>query len=179
MKMKPSTLILAAAAAFVSCQKSETGAVEANPVNAPSAELAAVVDAVVEGKPQAIHLVRTTAKPGETVTLSGRVMGNESPFVEGRAAFILGDPEVLTPCNENPDDPCETPWDVCCDTPEDKKRGTATIQVVDADGRVLKEGLEGVAGIGKLSKLTVTGEVAEGSNEEVLVLNATAIDVEE
>ena len=102
-------------------------------------------------------------------------MGNEKPFVAGRSAFILGDPEVLTACNENPADKCTTPWDACCDSPEDKKRGIATIQIVDADGRVLKESVEGVGGLANLATVTVTGKVAEGSSVDALIINARAI----
>jgi hypothetical protein len=98
-------------------------------------------------------------------------------FVDGRAAFILGDPDVLTACNEVPGDECETPWDVCCESPEDKKRATATIQIVGADGRVLKEPLEGVGGLKNLAKVTVSGKVAEGSSADLLIINATAIGI--
>jgi hypothetical protein len=104
-------------------------------------------------------------------------MGSSKPFVEGRAAFILGDPELLTPCNEIPGDSCETPWDCCCDTKEDKKAGIATIQITGPDGRVLKDNLEGVGGLAKLATVIVTGKVAEGSSAESLVLNATAVQV--
>lgn len=170
-----STSILLAAALFTAC--SEKPATSETTTAPSTAALSAVIDAPVEGQPQAIHTARESVKPGDTVTISGRVMGNVSPFVDGRAAFILGDPAVLTACSDRPDDECKTPWDTCCDTKEDRQRGTATIQVVGDDGRVLKEGIEGVGGIEKLSNLIVTGTVAEGSSAERLVLNATAIDL--
>ncbi|MCH7229081.1 hypothetical protein [Haloferula sp. A504] len=175
-KMKYTALFLAAFAA-ASCEKSSTVDVDP-PETGPSAALTAVIEAAPDGEASPIHMARQTIQPGDKVTVSGQVMGNEHPFVEGRAAFILGDPAVLTPCNEKPDDGCETPWDACCDTPEDKKRGTATIQIVDADGRVLKESIEGVGGIGNLAKLIVSGTVAEGSSTDALVINASAIEVE-
>lgn len=168
-------LALIASLALVACNKTEDSG---STTPAASAELMAVIDATVDAEPAAIHLARKTAQPGDTLTLKGWVMGNKSPFVEGRAAFILGDPEVITACSEKPDDHCATPWDNCCDAPEDIKRATATIQIVDAEGRVLKEGIEGVGGIEKLSKLKITGTVAEGSSEANLVLNATAIDLQ-
>ncbi|WP_193212781.1 hypothetical protein [Luteolibacter marinus] len=178
MKPIPACLLLAAAL-FSSCRKSDPPVAAAAPESGPSAAITAVIDAAPGGEAKPIHILRESAKPGDLVTVSGRVMGNASPFVEGRAAFILGDPDLLTPCNENPDDDCDTPWDTCCDTREDKKRGTATIQVVDAEGRVLKEAIEGVGGIGKLATLTVSGTVAEGSTPDLLVINASAIDVAE
>lgn len=152
-----------------------------NPSAAPAAETSAALSAVLENPPtgeaKPIHIVRTSAKPGDEVTLSGRIMGNAQPFVEGRAAFILGDPEVLTACSDTPGDNCETPWDACCDSPEDKKKGIATIQVIGADGRVLKESIEGAGGVEKLATVTVTGKVAEGSSPDLLIVNAAAIRV--
>lgn len=178
-------LILATVCLFASCNKENSApastatsaAATSVPAAAPSAEVAAILAAAPAGEAKAIHVVRTTAKPGEEITISGRIMGNSKPFVEGRSAFILGDPELLTPCNEIPGDSCETPWDNCCDTKEDKKAGIATIQITGPDGRVLKDGLEGVGGLVNLATVTVTGKVAEGSSADSLVLNATAIQV--
>lgn len=176
MKLKYTHSLMAAALLVASCGKTET-ARTGSPESGPSAALTTVIEAAPEGEASPIHLVRQTVQPGDRVTVSGQVMGNKHPFVEGRAAFILGDPEVLTPCNLKPDDSCPTPWDTCCDSPEDKQRATATVQVVGDDGRVLKEGIEGVGGIGKLAKLTVTGMVAENSTPEMLLINASAIEV--
>lgn len=172
--MKTASLALATAILLVSCEKKETTAA-APPASGPSAALSAILAAAPAGEPKPIHLIRATAKPGDEITVSGKIMGNEKPFVEGRSAFILGDPAVLTPCNEDPADKCTTPWDVCCDSPEDKKRGIATIQVVGADGRVLKESVEGVGGLINLATVTVSGKVAAGSSADLLIINAQAI----
>lgn len=164
--------------ALAACTEKKDAAASSTPAAtgaAPSAELSKILGTAPTGTPVAIHKARGTVKPGETITLSGKIMGNASPFVAGRAAFILGDTEILKACNEIPGDTCETPWDACCDTPEQKKQGTATIQVVDAQGRALKEPLEGVGGLEKLSKVTVTGTVAKESSADVLLVNATAI----
>ncbi len=174
MKTKSACLALATAALLTSCEKKETTA--AAPIaSAPSAALSAVLAASPAGEPKSIHLIRATAKPGDEITVSGKIMGNEKPFVEGRSAFILGDPEVLTACNEDPADKCTTPWDNCCDSPEDKKRGIATIQIIGADGRVLKEPVEGIGGLANLAAVTVTGKVADGSSADLLIINAQAI----
>lgn len=122
-----------------------------------------------------IHIARMNAEPGAKITLQGRVMGRAKPFVDGRAAFVLGDRTLLTPCNEKPDDGCDTPWDVCCDSAEDKLRGTATVQIVGEDGRIISQSLRGVNGLVELSTLTVQGTVAEGSSEDALIVNASAI----
>lgn len=156
-----------------SCGKKETAAV----VEAPSASLDSWFTATPPSDPQPIHLVRKTAKPGDKVTISGRVMGRLHPFVEGRAAFILGDPEKLTPCNERPDDPCATPWDTCCDSAEDKRLGTAAIQIVDSGGRVLGQSIKGSHGLKELSTVTLTGTVDKASTPEALIINATQLHV--
>lgn len=179
--MKPQyTALIIAAAMVAACERSATTESTASSKSAgtgagPSAALGAVIAAQAPAAPQAIHIVRDSAKPGDTITVSGRVMGNISPFTDGRAAFILGDPALLTACSDIPGDECETPWDNCCDSPEDKKRGTATIQVVDPEGRVLRENIEGVGGIEKLAILTVTGTVAAASSPDALIINASAI----
>jgi hypothetical protein len=168
------TCLLAVTIAFVSsCDKKPAETTVST--NQPSAALSAVIDAPPSGEAKSIAAVRTTAKPGDKVTLSGRIMGNAMPFVDGRAAFILGDPDILTACNDVPGDNCGTPWDACCDSPEDKKRGIVTIQILGPDGRVLKEPIEGTAGIEKLASVTVSGKVAEGSSEDLLIVNAEAI----
>jgi len=174
--MKP-TLILAAICLLASCKKEEAAATRSTAAPVPGPQLSAVLAKAPAGPPQAIHAVRSTAKAGDEITLSGKIMGSASPFVAGRAAFILGDPELLTPCNEMPGDNCETPWDTCCETSEEKKQGTATIQIVGEDGRVLKEDIEGAGGLAKLADITVTGKVAEGSTADALVVNATAIKI--
>lgn len=173
MKTK-TACILIAASLLASCKKEEVSTTTPS-TTPPSAALSKVLETSPAGEATPIHLIRTTAKPGDQITVSGKIMGNADPFVEGRSAFILGDPEVLTPCNKNPDDACKTPWDNCCDSKEDKKRGIVTIQVMGADGRVLKESVEGIGGLNKLADVTVSGVVAEGSSVDLLMINAQAI----
>ncbi len=177
MKSKTTCLLLATAALLASCNQEDvaTNAAAAPTANSHSPALAKVLESSPTGDAEPIHLIRATAKPGDEITVAGKIMGNANPFVDGRAAFILGDPAVLTACNDIPGDSCDTPWDNCCDSKEDKKRGIATIQVVGADGRVLKEPVEGVGGIAKLAEVTVSGTVAEGSSADLLIINAQAI----
>ncbi len=171
------TLTLLASLCLLACNKPNDAGNSAPGIPAPGPVLAKVLSTVPSGEARGIVATRASLKPGDEVTLSGRIMGTKSPFVEGRAVFVLGDPEVLTACNEKPGDECETPWDTCCDSPEDKKRATVSIQVVDDQGRVLKEGVEGVGGIDKLAKVVVGGKVAEVSSAELLIINASAIKV--
>jgi hypothetical protein len=177
MKNKTTCLLLATAVLLVSCNKKSAPPAAGVSASGPSPALAAVLASTPEGEAASIAAIRATAKPGDEITINGQIMGAVKPFVDGRAAFIIGDPKVLTPCNEVPGDECESPWDNCCDSPEDKKRATATIQITGADGRVLKEPIEGIGGLKNLSKVTVSGKVAEGSSATLLIVNASAIGV--
>ncbi len=127
--------------------------------------------------PSQIHLLRASAKPGDSVTLTGLVMGRDRLFVEGAAAFILGDRTLLSPCDEKPGDGCKTPWDACCNSQEEHQLGTATIQLTGPDGRVLKQGLKGVHGLTELSVVTLTGTVDKASTPEAFIVNATQLHV--
>lgn len=176
--MKPLHLILAAFCLLAACKEKETSSAATTAVAAPSSALQSVLATKPTGEALQIHVARTTAKPGDEITLGGRIFGTETPFVGGRAVFTLGDATILKACNEMPDDKCATPWDSCCNSKEEKKVALATVQIIGADGRVLKEEIEGVNGLKKLGSVTVTGKVAEGSTPDSLIVNATAIRVE-
>lgn len=144
------------------------------PVSAP----AVFVDVEPEGVPVPIPEARKMFKPGDEVLVNGRVMGVRNPFVEGRAVFVLGDNDTLTPCNEKgEDDHCPIPWDTCCDPLDVRTSGTATIQVLDDNGQVLSQGLKGANGLKELSRVTVSGVVAPMASAEAFVINAKAIYV--
>jgi len=168
-------LILAGIVTLSSCEKPKEVALPVAPANPL---VAAVLAAPVGAAPISITAAHASAKPGDEVTLTGVVMGSDKPFVEGRAAFILGDPGVLTACNLTPGEECKTPWDVCCESREDILAATVTVQILSTEGRVLATELQGTDGLDNLAKLTVTGKVAESSAPEALIINATAIRVE-
>jgi len=176
--MKHTNLIAAITLGFLAaCEKSPQSAPPAT--TRASADEMKLLDTVFDTPPagdaRAIADVKATAKPGDEVTLTGRIMGNVRPFVEGRSAFILADPSIITACSDKPGDECDTPWDACCDSPEDKRKAIVTIQIAGPDGRVLKQPLEGVRGLVNLATVTATGIVADASGGDVLILNATAI----
>ena len=161
--------------ALASCGDKETSGEPVAPVD--TGELAEVFLKETPAGAVNISEARKDPTPGRTVTISGEVMGSLNPIIEGRALVMIGDPTKLTPCNRIPGDACETPWDVCCDDPEVIKTSIATVQVLDAEGKPLKEGLRGLSGLKELSFLTVTGTVAEGSNADNFLVNATGIHV--
>lgn len=175
MRYQPLLFATCAALAIVSCKpKAEPEVANTTP------NTTGVESIILRSEPAnalSIAKIRQSVEPGQTITLAGKVIGNRAPFVEGRAMVVLGDPAKLTSCDLRHADTCSTPWDVCCDEPADIKNFTATIQVMDTDGKLINQGLKGINGIKELSHLVVTGIIAEGSNADNLLVNATGIYV--
>ena len=146
---------------------------------ASAAELPADL-VVAEAPVGALSVVdaRAQAKPGEPISVRGYVGGRAKPFVDGRAMFVLADPAKAQPCDAVPGDSCPTPWDACCASREDIKAGTATVQVVGADGKVMAASLAGVGGIKPGSRVVVSGTVARASSDQVLIIDAAKLYVE-
>lgn len=165
------------AVSLSACKESQTTSSAPATSPDPAFEKYFTDEEIPAGEP--ISVIRSSVKAGDKISLSGLVMGREKVFVDNRASFILGDPTTLTPCNKMPDDHCETPWDVCCDDKKLKLEGTASIQIVGEDGRVLTGEIRGMKGLKELSKVTVTGTVAEQSTPDALIINATAIHISE
>lgn len=135
------------------------------------------VETALEGQPTPIPKARTLFKRGDEVLLTGLIMGVQLPFVEGRAAFILGDEAALTPCDLMNSDSCKTPWDACCDPAPIRMSATATVQILDTDGALLRTGLKGLNGLKELSRVTVKGTVAPNSSPTAFIVNAKAIHI--
>lgn len=122
----------------------------------------------------AVKAAREQLKPGDAATVYGQIGGVDQPFLEGYAGFVIGDTEILF-CNEMGDDHCPTPWDACCEDPDKVKQSRASVQFVDAEGRILQGSLKGFAGLNGLSHVVVKGRVAQSSSSENLVIEAREI----
>ena len=96
-----------------------------------SEELNAYILAERPGEAITVSLAKS-AKPGDTIVVSGRVGAAHKPFGEGFATLVLGD-ESLQYCNEIPGDACETPWDACCEDRQKITANRASVQLL-ADG---------------------------------------------
>lgn len=167
-------LLLSLAFGLSSCSDDKETSNQESVAKGPLAQLVLVAK---PEKAQDITSIRTTAKPGDDVTFTGEVIGSDSVFMDGRAIMIMGDPKKLTACNKIEGDKCERPWDVCCDDPDVITASIVTVQVVDDAGKPLKETLKGTGGVKELSTVTITGVIAEGSNESNMLVNATGIYV--
>lgn len=114
------------------------------------------------------------ASDGDEVTVRGEIGGRVDPFVAGRAVMILVDLSVPD-CNAKGDDHCATPWDYCCEPKENLARNSATVQVSNAEGKVLKADLKGAGGIAPGARVVVQGKLAK--NGPARTIHATGIYV--
>lgn len=146
-----------------------------------AADAVALPDGVfVETAPdgaQDLGEVKASAKEGDVVVVAGKVGGTMEPFVKGRAVMTVAGLSGITSCDKRPGDNCPTPWDFCCDDPKSILANTATVELVDAEGRPLKVDLEGAHGLAPLSEVVVRGTVGPRPDPGVLVIHADAIHV--
>lgn len=115
---------------------------------------------------------RAEAEAGERITLTGYIGGRVEPFTEGRAIFLLADSENAPACT----DECSTPWDACCTSSDQIAANSATIQVVDAEGKLLPVTLKGKKGLEPGATVTVAGTIQE-ANDAVLIISADTLAV--
>ncbi len=73
------------------------------------------------------------------------------------------------------EDHCATPWDYCCEPHESLVASSATIQVVETDGRPLKADLKGLRGLDPLAEVYVVGTVAQRDEGGTFVVNASGV----
>lgn len=134
---------------------------------------------VVKGTAQnavGVAQCKTSAKVGDTVVVVGRIGGAKVPFNASRSVFTIVDPS-LKACSDIPGDDCKTPWDYCCD--RDKlPQNMATIEIVDAQGKVLPINVRGADGLEPLVRVAVTGKVTECNDQGLFVVRAERINLE-
>lgn len=123
---------------------------------------------------QGVKAIKDSAAEGDTVTVRGIIGGRIDPLGKESAFFVMVDPAVSNPCVSDGDDHCSTPWDYCCTTPEEVKAGSATVQLVDADGNPLEFDLS-KQGIELLDEVIVVGTVAARPTPDVLTIRATGL----
>lgn len=154
----------------ISACKPESG--ETLPAEATPELLSLFVDAKPEGAVPVKAVIG--AQPGAKVVVTGVIGGVLKPFTEGYASFVLAD-DALHFCNEMDDDPCETPWDACCEDPDKIRQMRLVVQAVDSEGMPFAQGLRGVSGLKELDLVTVSGVVDAQSTPDNLIVNLTSI----
>ena len=119
-----------------------------------------------------VTAARANAAVGSDVVLRGTMGGRKAPFGGSSATFVVIDAS-LEPCPA--DEGCETPWDCCCQPGDEIAANSATVQVVDATGRVLPVGVDGTGGLAPMAQVVVAGKVR--AIEGGLVVDAERIHV--
>src|SRR5438552_3740594 len=108
------------------------------------------------------------AKDGDEVVVVGRIGGSLKPFT-GRAAFTIVDVS-FTPCSEREGDNCPTPWDYCCDPPDELAKGTVLIKLVDSAGKTLPEDAKELLSVKELQTVVIKGHTRKGEDNSVSVV---------
>jgi hypothetical protein len=109
--------------------------------------------------------VREKAKTGDQVVVTGIVGGRKQPFTDGAAAFTIVDDSVKK-CTM---DECETPWDFCCEPPENLKRSMVIVEFRDG-ASPLKTSARGFHGLDNMKNVVVTGEAKRDDAGNVIVV---------
>lgn len=125
---------------------------------------------------QSIIALKESASEGDEVVVHVIVGGKMDTHVDGRASAAIIDAALDNPCTGE-DDHCQTPWDYCCTPQEVITANLATLQIVDADGRVLATDLSKT--LPEMTVLTVRGVVGPRPDPQVLTINATGIYIEQ
>ena len=158
--------LIAASMLLFAC--GETGSSAAKPAQ-PAAWM---LDSPPEG---AIGVVEAKAmtREGDTVAVRARIGGRKQPVTPGSPAFTVMD-LAIPHCGESADDHCATPWDYCCETPEQIRANAATVQLVAADGGpALPDPAAG--GLRAMDEVIIVGTVGARPNEDVLTIRATGV----
>ena len=173
----PIAIVALAASVFVSGAVAQTtGGIKPAPLDLKGLPTGIITSDTPAGPIASPKIVRATAKKGDRVSVTGRIGGGAVPWVKDRAMFtIVGD--ELEACTDHGMDGCPQPWDYCCEPKESLKANVATLQVVGSDGKPLKVAIEGANGLKPLSRITVTGTVAEAA-DGMMVVNAAGIFIE-
>jgi len=115
-----------------------------------------------------VKQARAESKDAEEVTIVGRIGGDEKPWIEGQAAFLLVDTS-LKPCNERPGDDCPIPWDYCCDANE-LPTSKAMVKIVDGSGKTVATDARKLLGVKELQTLVVHGKAKRDDAGNLTVL---------
>ncbi len=121
--------------------------------------------------------LKQTATEGDEVVVHVVVGGRKKPIVDHRAVVAVVDAGVSNQCML-PGDSCDTPWDYCCESPEQLKPHLATIQIVDTENHPLAIDLPRVSEVKPLTVMIVKGKIGPRPDPDTLVINADRIFVE-
>ena len=77
---------------------------------------------------------------------------------------------------ENKEEKCPTPWDYCCDTPDDIQANSLLVKAVDAKGETLEA--PSMPGMRLVDKVKITGELIQDEHGNFVLLAKGIFQVE-
>ncbi len=114
----------------------------------------------------AIGVIEARDKAGVTDEIV--VVGRVGDFVDSRGQFNLTDLSFL-PCNQREGDSCRTPWDFCCEPPDELAAGTVVVEF--RDGKSLETArLEDFHGFDHLKEVVVAGHAERDESGNVTIV---------
>ena len=115
--------------------------------------------------PDAIGVVAAKAEdPDAEVAVYGRVRRT------AKGVFLLVDDEAVKFCGQEEDCGCPTPWDYCCERPEEVTAATLVVEAEDELGSPVRES---DMGIRALDLVAVRGRLTK-ADDGTLVLKASS-----
>lgn len=151
---------------LVGCGEQAGGTADAGSA-APVANVAWILQSEPSGA-VSVSEAKGSATEGQSIVVRGRIGGRKETITGGSPVFTIVDLS-LPHCGEIPGDKCKTPWDYCCETPEDLTANSATIRLASDDPRV--------GGLKELDEVVIEGTVGPRPNESVLTVSATGVYV--
>jgi hypothetical protein len=115
-----------------------------------------------------VNEVKQKAKDGDEVVVVGRIGGSVKPFT-GRAAFTIVDMKYKA-CSDREGDNCETPWDFCCEPPEELAKGTVLVKLVDSAGKTLPDDAKELLSMKELQTVVIRGQARKGEENSISVV---------
>ena len=122
-----------------------------------------------------VTTARMGVRPGEPISLIGRIGGSRSPIVSNRAVFTIVDPEMKCCLETSDEDHCPRPWDYCCSDRAKLAAATATIEICGPDGKPLALALEQEGTLKPLTLIAVNGVLETPDGSGSLVIRARGI----
>lgn len=162
------------------CTKSESqssGNSGSNGGDTVSADKAAwLLASAPQGDVMSVAQAKADATEGQTIMVLGRIGGRMEPLSSDSAVFVIVDMEILHCGQMGEKDHCPTPWDYCCEPPDNLAANSATVQLVNAEAGDALEDVDPIAaGLEPLDEVIIVGTVGPRPSPEVLTIQATGV----
>lgn len=155
--------VLSLASILVGCGGGTTALPTAS---GPSAEGAKYVLAAEPADAKGVKQLKADAKDGDEIVIEGRIGGDEKPWIDGQAAFMVVD-NSLSPCSA--EEKCPTPWDYCCSLNE-LPGCKALVKIVDANGKTVASDAKTLLGVKELTTVVIKGKAKKDEAGNLTVL---------